>query len=161
MKTVCFTQVNNTILLPCNKQTKIHTSPLTQWRPLDNGSCAIDPQNDQRWLPFGSVVCPHIRITVLHKHKLGLQDCSSCTPMTTPTMQDHTHYTHHAILHLAVRPCHTFSIQDGVHHTHHLQPHPLCKVKHITYSCTCHQHVAFSCPVHTSHSLSMLQNYLL
>lgn len=53
-----------------NTHTQIHTYILThkhtQWRPLHNGGGTVDPQNHKRGLPFGSIVCPHIGITILH-----------------------------------------------------------------------------------------------
>lgn len=35
-------------------------------RPLHTGGCSLNTQHHQYWLPFSSLLCPHISITVLH-----------------------------------------------------------------------------------------------
>ena len=42
-------------------------TPLTIGRPLDDGSCSVDPEDNKGWFPFGPVECPHIGVTILDR----------------------------------------------------------------------------------------------
>ena len=41
-----------------------HRELVLQWRPLDEGGGSVDPEDDQRGLPYALLLGPHVGVTV-------------------------------------------------------------------------------------------------